>query len=356
MNPAVTTHLEPVTVSVRPHLRHLWRLSTPLGLYEHCDRTNPRVEHGYCTDDSARLLVLAAREPGDAFVETLAERAVRFLEHAHRGRGRFANRRDTNGVWLDNGCDDDACGRALWGLGEAASSSLPEDVRARAVRLFDHAAEFRSRHLRSTAFAVLGAARVLAAVPESFTARAVLTDAARRWAESPTNGNGSGRRRRWPWPEERLTYGNAVIPEMLLVAGAATGDRRMYAAGIELLRWLVDTETGRSGWLSVTPAGGWAPGEPRPGFDQQPIEVAALADAAATAARLDGATAWRDVVDLSARWFLGHNDVGAPMVDWATGGGFDGLTPTGPNLNEGAESTMAAITTMQHARRMLHLS
>ena len=43
------------------------------------------------------------------------------------------------------------------------------------------------------------------------------------------------------------------------------------------------------------------------------------------------------------------------MVDWATGGGFDGLTPTGPNLNEGAESTMAAITTLQHARRMVHL-
>ncbi len=38
------------------------------------------------------------------------------------------------------------------------------------------------------------------------------------------------------------------------------------------------------------------------------------------------------------------------MSDPVTGGGFDGLTPTGPNLNQGAESTLALISTMQHRR------
>ena len=50
-------------------------------------------------------------------------------------------------------------------------------------------------------------------------------------------------------------------------------------------------------------------------------------------------------------WFLGDNDVGVPMWDPATGGGYDGLTPHGPNLNQGAESTLALISTLQHARR-----
>jgi hypothetical protein len=40
------------------------------------------------------------------------------------------------------------------------------------------------------------------------------------------------------------------------------------------------------------------------------------------------------------------------MWDEATGGGFDGLTPQGPNLNQGAESTLALISTFQHARRI----
>ncbi len=50
-------------------------------------------------------------------------------------------------------------------------------------------------------------------------------------------------------------------------------------------------------------------------------------------------------------WFLGDNDVGTRMWDPATGGGYDGLTAHGPNLNQGAESTLALISTLQHARR-----
>jgi hypothetical protein len=37
------------------------------------------------------------------------------------------------------------------------------------------------------------------------------------------------------------------------------------------------------------------------------------------------------------------------MVDRRTGAGFDGLMPTGRNDNRGAESTIAAITTLQWA-------
>ena len=37
------------------------------------------------------------------------------------------------------------------------------------------------------------------------------------------------------------------------------------------------------------------------------------------------------------------------MWDPVTGGGYDGLTATGPNLNQGAESTLALVTTMQYA-------
>jgi len=51
-------------------------------------------------------------------------------------------------------------------------------------------------------------------------------------------------------------------------------------------------------------------------------------------------------------WFLGDNDIGTPMWNPATGGGYDGLTPHGPNVNQGAESTLALIATLQHAQRL----
>ncbi len=38
------------------------------------------------------------------------------------------------------------------------------------------------------------------------------------------------------------------------------------------------------------------------------------------------------------------------MCDAEHGAGFDGLEPDGVNLNQGAESTLALITALQHAR------
>jgi hypothetical protein len=44
------------------------------------------------------------------------------------------------------------------------------------------------------------------------------------------------------------------------------------------------------------------------------------------------------------------------MWDPDTGGGYDGLHATGPNLNQGAESTIALISTLQHARSLASTS
>jgi hypothetical protein len=40
------------------------------------------------------------------------------------------------------------------------------------------------------------------------------------------------------------------------------------------------------------------------------------------------------------------------MWDPNTGGGYDGLHADGVNSNQGAESTLAAISTLQHAHRL----
>ena len=93
-------------------------------------------------------------------------------------------------------------------------------------------------------------------------------------------------------------------------------------------------------------------GGPLSPLDQQPIEVAALADACARAAAVDPSPAWPDGVRAAAAWFQGANDAGQLMWDPQTGGGFDGLHADGVNRNQGAESTLAVIATLQHARRI----
>jgi len=77
-----------------------------------------------------------------------------------------------------------------------------------------------------------------------------------------------------------------------------------------------------------------------------------LADAAARAAEVTGDDYWEEVIDLTVNWFLGNNDVGLAMINYETGGGYDGLRPTRVNLNQGAESTLAMISTMQYRSSM----
>jgi hypothetical protein len=156
----------------------------------------------------------------------------------------------------------------------------------------------------------------------------------------------------WPWPEPRLTYANAVVPEAMIAAGVLLDRPVLRQQGLDLLAWLLDHET-RDGNLSVTPVGGAAPADRAPRFDQQPIEVAALADACARAALVDGDARWGNGVAAAVGWFLGENDAGLPMWDPATGGGYDGLHADAVNLNQGTESTLALLSTLQHARHLV---
>ena len=72
----------------------------------------------------------------------------------------------------------------------------------------------------------------------------------------------------------------------------------------------------------------------------------------ARASGVDASGVWPDTVRAAAAWFEGANDAGLPMWDPQTGGGFDGLHADAVNQNQGAESTLAALSTMQHAQRL----
>jgi len=82
-------------------------------------------------------------------------------------------------------------------------------------------------------------------------------------------------------------------------------------------------------------------------------ELPALIDTARNASLLpDNVAATANAARQAIGWFLGDNDIGAAMWDPATGGGYDGLTLHGPSLNQGVESTLALISTMQHTRSL----
>jgi hypothetical protein len=328
-----------------PSFAHLVRLSDEVGLLEHADGADPRPSHGYRLDDVARGLVVICREPDPTpDLLRLAERYLAFVTRAQGPGGEFHNRLGYDRRWRDEPDTGDSWGRALWALGTVAARSPVGRLRDTAGACLDRGLRCRSRWPRAMAFAALGAAEILTARPNHTRARRLLADTA-------TTIGPAGVDSRWLWPEPRLGYANAVLAEALIVSGRHLGRGAATAKGLRLLAWLLAQET-RQGHLSVTPVGGWAPGEPRPGFDQRPIEVATLADACATAHGLTGDPRWTDGIHLAIRWFLGDNDAATEMRDPTTGGGYDGLTSTGRDANQGAESTLALLSTLQHGHRL----
>lgn len=342
---------------------HLVHLTDERGLFEHAEHLVPRREHGYCVDDAARGLVVVCREPAPGPVlGRLARCYLDFVLDAFAADGTCRNRMDATGEWRDQPDLGDWWGRALWGLGVAAVSARTAGLRARALSGFRVAAQQRSPNIRSTAFAVLGAAEVLAQRPHEVAARALLCDGVRDIGAVPNDRNSDSAADTvipmtapstdWIWPEPRLTYGNGTLAEALIVGGRALDDEDVLDQGLQRLEFLLGIET-RDGHLSVTPVSGRGHQDVGPAFDQQPIEVASLADACASAYRVTRDRHWLGGVALAWNWFTGDNDSATPMFDPVTGGGYDGLLVDGRNLNQGAESTLAMLSTAQHARDLL---
>jgi hypothetical protein len=325
--------------------RHLYRLTDHIGMLEHARGIVPRHEHGYCVDDVARGLVVVCREPEPSpELVTLGRRYLYFLGQAQAPDGQFRNRLSYDRHWRDQPGTEDCWGRALWALGTAAARGPTEGIREESFARFGRSAQVSSLWPHAMAFASLGAAEILDRWPGHSGALTLLDTAATVIGEPPADTA-------WPWPAPRLSYANAAIAEAVILAGWKLDRDPVLRSGLRMLEWLLACET-RDGHLSVVPAGGWSPGEARPAFDQQPIEVAALADACARAAAVTGDSSWLAGVSMSVAWFLGDNDAKVRMLDEQTGGGCDGLSATGRSRNQGAESTLAMISVMQQGRRL----
>jgi hypothetical protein len=329
-----------------PSFAHIVAMSDERGTFEHADHTTPRRQHGYCTDDMARLLVVSTREPEpDAVVRGLARTAFRFTADAQGVTGTSRNRMTSTGRWQGRRGVEDCWGRSMWGFGTAAARGSEGWLRQDALAYFDRGAEQRSPWPRAMAFAALGAVEMVKVDPAHRRALDLLDDAATAIVGS--NGHGAD----WPWPEPRLTFANAVLPDALMAIGAARNHPDLVEQGLVMLEWLITRQT-NGGHLSFVPVGGLGPGESVARFDQQPIEAATLADACARAAALTGVSSWVGHLRRAIDWFLGDNDAEASMIDPVSGGGYDGLGHDGPNLNQGAESTLAMISALQHARHL----
>ena len=347
----------PERVGLPPvHREHLEALTGEFGIMQHARGRGPDPAHGYCTDDVARALVvdlLQARVVGWEAVASSARRSLQFLSDAlDAGGGRVRNLRRADGTWIDEPGSEDSHGRALWALGETIRRAGEPAMRYQAGATFARAlpAVLELTAIRARASSMLGCDAALrgggigSALPAAYRR---LTAGLRRTFEA------RGYVREWPWPEDALTYENGLPAHALIVAGSHLGDADAARTGLRVLDWLLAVQTLPDGRISPVGCRGWWPHHgPRARFDQQPIETASLLLAADAAYRTTGRERYRDAAERAFAWFLGDNDVGVPVADPERGGCHDGLTPTGVNANQGAESTLMWLIAAERTRAL----
>ena len=337
-------------------LDHLKSLTDDTGILQHATHTVPDRDYGYCTDDNARALMVAAM--GREFLDTdsmcldsLSNQYLSFLLHSFRvEKGRFRNFMTYERQWIEEVGSEDAHGRALWGLGKAVAFFDNHGQKAMSMTLFSRAMKavehFESP--RAIAFALVGIHAYLHKFSGDSEVRRVREIIANRLFNQFKNNATDG----WPWLENALNYANGKLSHALLLSGQWMQRSDMVDMGLRSLKWLLTIQTEDNHFVPIGNKGWYEKDGTRARFDQQPIEANAMIGACVEAFNITQDKTWIDSAVMCFNWFLGHNDLNMPLYDPKTGGCRDGLMADGINQNEGAESTLAWLLSLMTLQKL----
>lgn len=265
------------------------------------------------------------------FAHRLVRVCLDYIESAQLPDGRFHNFRTQEGSWADEVGSEDSFGRTIWSL-RTYLRLCPQGEQAERVRACLAKAEPQLPRL--------GALRAIAFVLLEEEDPPRLRLLGRRLVESYR----LHRQPDWRWFEPMLTYENARLPHALLLAAARLANPEWLEIGREALDFLLEQSFSEAGYLLPIGNEGWYPyGATRATFDQQPVEAGSTAELCLNAWRLFEYDRFLEDARRALEWYHGNNLLKQSLYDPSTGIVYDGLTPTGVNLNRGAESVLSYL-------------
>jgi glycosyltransferase involved in cell wall biosynthesis len=337
-------------------LDHLKAFTDDTGILQHANYTIPDRTHGYCTDDNARALLVAAM--GQKYLPTnglgldfLSGHYLGFLLYAFNEKnGRFRNFMTYSRQWTEEIGSEDAHGRAIWSIGKAVAFLQNPGHLAMSTTLFNKAlrAVENFHSPRAIAFCLVGVNAYLdkfSGDSDVRRVREILAD--RLFDQFKNNATDS-----WPWLENALNYANGKLPHALLLSGRWMHQKDMIDMGLLSLKWLIAIQTEDGHFVPIGSNGWYEQSGPRARFDQQPIEANAMVEACVEAFDITRDKTWFDNAVMCFNWFLGHNDLNLPLYDPKTGGCRDGLMADGINQNQGAESSLAWLLSLMTLQKL----
>ena len=332
------------------NLTHLKNMTDSTGIFQHATYSIPNPRHGYCTDDNARALLVSVMHKthfADSSIDKYINRYLQFVYYSfNEENGLFRNFMSYDRKWLEDVASEDCNGRVIFVLGYLIKNIKSHSVLGLSKNLFDNSIKKMTRFNspRAIAYTILGCISYIDKFSGAIEIKKILNKLTQRLFEFYINTKTDD----WLWFENSLTYANARLPQALIMAGKSLNNKEYVSAGVESLEWLYNILHDKDKkYLSLIGNNGWfVKGETKSKYDQQPVEIPGLIDACYEAFLITNDDIWISHIGTAFSWFLGNNDRQEPMIDFTSGGCYDGLTSTKVNDNQGAESALSWLMSL----------
>lgn len=333
------------------YLDHIDRMTDEFGMIQFCRHDVPDPASGYTLDDNARALIAmcmyATMVKENSFVHSLCHKYLNFIEYCQQPDGRFFNYVDVSGYFTASNHQvnlDDANGRAVWAIGYLLHhhKQLPPLIVEQAHRVMQSCFSWTEKLTspRAIAFTIKGLYYYLAYQPGSAAEDILHTLAMRLYQAYSREADDQ-----WKWFEPYLTYGNAVLPEAMMMAWEVTGLEEFRKAAEESFDFLC-SKTFTDNYMKVINNKTWYHKHndaPRSDGGEQSIEIAYTMLALNTFFMVNGYTACLEKMRIAFSWYLGNNHLKQLIYNPLTYGCYDGLEKSNVNQNQGAESSVCYL-------------
>lgn len=333
-------------IDIKPPIKldHLKTLTDDTGILQHTKYSIPNRDEGYTTDDNARALVACMKFlqlHDNPTVSELANTYLSFLLHMQRPDGRFHNRMSYDRSFLDDVGSEECMGRSLWACGYAILTNFSQGITTTAKEIFDKAFQHTSgfKSLRARAFTILGLCYYYEAFPNDQNLSKNIVSLTGQLLDNYQQVSSSD----WRWFEPYLTYANARLAQALFRAYGVIGDERYLQTAKESFDFLAEVQLIDGKFVPIGNKGWYKKGGQRAFYDQQPVEASCMVEAALTAFCVTNDEKYRRAAYIAFEWFLGKNTRDVIVYDSTTGACYDGITPQGLNLNQGAEAAISYL-------------
>lgn len=312
-----------------PSLKHILRMTDKIGILEHSVLTDPQKIYGYTVDDNARALqVILKIDYPISLKNRLAKIYLDFILSAKTENG-FHNDLNKNLKWDDKPGFGDWFGRAMEALLDTGKTTLSTfDDQLPLIK--------RVKFPRTKAHLIIALCKRYELGKQGIIGKEIIN-----LCESLLQNYKTHSHKSWRWFENILTYNNAVLPMSLFYAFESTSNAEYLKVAEESLNFLIEKTYDKKGnYFSFPGNKGWVSKTEANIFDQQPIEAGTTVELLVKAYQVTKNKKYADYAKKALAWYSGKNILKLSLLDLESGGVKDGITKTGINQNEGAESIL----------------